>query len=174
MNLKHIESKYIWLVIIATVVVAFDQITKMYIHHNFNLGDSVPVVPGYFNITYVRNLGAAFGFLGESHPTFRTVFFLAMPPIAMLIIFAILRGVSSADRLQVTALSLVFGGAIGNYIDRVRFRYVIDFLDFHLKEKYTWPAFNIADAAIVLGMIALVYIIIKEPQTETATDAPGN
>jgi signal peptidase II len=97
-----------------------------------------------------------------------------MPPLAMLIIIAILRGVSSSDRLQVSALSLVFGGAIGNYIDRVRFRYVIDFLDFHLQEKYTWPAFNIADAAIVLGMIALVYIIIKEPQAETAADASGN
>lgn len=155
------------------VTVFLDQITKMYIHHHFNLGDSIPVIPGYFNITYVRNFGAAFGFLGESHPTFRTLFFLAMPPLAMLIILAILRGVAATDRLQIWALSLVFGGAIGNYIDRVRFRYVIDFLDFHVQEKYTWPAFNIADSAIVLGMLALVYIIIKEPHQETQQDVPG-
>ncbi|MCP5961604.1 signal peptidase II, partial [Klebsiella pneumoniae] len=79
-----------------------------------------------FNITHVHNYGAAFGFLAESHPPFREFFFLAMPPVALAIILMILRGVKESDRWTIAALSSVFGGAIGNYIDRLRFRYVID------------------------------------------------
>jgi signal peptidase II len=81
-----------------------------------------------------------------------------MPPVALLIILAILRTVAETDRYTIVSLSLVFGGAIGNYIDRIRFRYVIDFLDFHLQKFYTWPAFNIADSAIVVGVSILLFL----------------
>lgn len=166
-----LSSKYFWLLAISFVIVVLDQISKMYIHHNYELGESTPVIPGFFNITYVRNLGAAFGFLGQSDPTFRTFFFLAMPPVAMIIIFVILKGVADTDRWQVISLSSVFGGAIGNYIDRVRFRYVIDFLDFHIQEKYTWPAFNVADSAIVMGMIVLMILVLREPSRESPLES---
>lgn len=164
--MNKIDRKYITLAVVSALIILVDQITKIYIHTNYQLGESTPIIPGFFNITYVRNLGAAFGFLGETHPQFRTIFFLAMPPVAMLIIIAILRGVAATDKWQVIALSAVFGGAIGNYIDRVQFRYVIDFLDFHWREIYTWPAFNVADSAIVLGMIGLVIIMAKEAKTQ--------
>jgi len=166
-----LSSKYFWLLVISVGIVVIDQISKMYIHHNYELGESTPVIPGFFNITYVRNLGAAFGFLGQSNPTFRTFFFLAMPPVAMLIIFVILKGVADKDRWQVISLSSVFGGAIGNYIDRVRFRYVIDFLDFHFQEKYTWPAFNVADSAIVMGMVVLMILVLREPSQESPLES---
>jgi signal peptidase II len=156
------KKKYLYLAVISGLLVALDQLVKMYVHTQFHLGESVVVVPNFFNLTYVRNFGAAFGFLAESHPTFREAFFLAMPPIALVIILAIMRGVKDEDTKQVVALSAIFGGAIGNYVDRLRFRYVIDFLDFHLDNKYSWPAFNIADSAIVGGVCLLLLMMFLE------------
>lgn len=158
------KKKYLYLSVITGFLVAADQLVKMYIHTQFHLGESVAVIPNFFNLTYVRNFGAAFGFLAESHPTFREIFFLAMPPIALVIILVILRGVKDHDTKQIVALSSIFGGAIGNYIDRLRFRYVIDFLDFHINNKYSWPAFNIADSAIVGGVGLLLFMMVLESQ----------
>nr|BFD60847.1 signal peptidase II [Bdellovibrio sp. CKG001] len=158
----HMKNKYIWLVLISGFLVAMDQLVKVYVHTHFHLGESVIVIPNFFNLTYVRNFGAAFGFLAESHPSFREIFFLSMPPIAMVIILGILRGVKDTDTKQIIALSSIFGGAIGNYIDRVRFRYVIDFLDFHLYNRWSWPAFNIADMAIVGGVGLLLLLMFLE------------
>lgn len=160
------KKKYIWLLLISGLFIALDQIIKIYVHTNFHLGESIQVIPNFFNLTYVRNPGAAFGFLAETHPQFREMFFLIMPPIALVIILAILRSVPDSDKYQIWALSSIFGGAIGNYIDRVRFRYVIDFLDFHLYNKYSWPAFNIADMAIVGGVILLLILMLLENKTE--------
>lgn len=156
------KKKYIWLMAITGFLVALDQITKLYVHTHFNLGESISVIPDFFNLTYVRNFGAAFGFLAESHPTFREIFFLTMPPVALIIILSLLRSVPDKDTIQIVALSSIFGGAIGNYIDRLRFRYVIDFFDFHLKNKYSWPAFNIADVAIVCGVGILLVLMLLE------------
>jgi signal peptidase II len=163
--------KYVFLISWSTFAVALDQLTKLYIHTRFQLGESITVIENFFNITYVRNPGAAFGFLAESNPQFREIFFLSIPPIAMIIILMILRGVPNKDRWQVFALSSIFGGAIGNYIDRLRFRYVIDFLDFHLYQKYSWPAFNVADSAIVLGVMILGVLMWQEKK---ASSAPVN
>ncbi|MEI7972991.1 MAG: signal peptidase II [Bdellovibrio sp.] len=154
-------KKYGFLVLVAGILVALDQVVKLYIHTHYSLGESTPVIQDLFHLTYVRNPGAAFGFLAESHPAFREVFFLAMPPIAMLVILMMLRQVQESDFWQITAFSFVFGGALGNYIDRVRFRYVIDYLDFHYKE-WSWPAFNIADMAIVGGVSVLLILMFFE------------
>ncbi|MCE3009115.1 MAG: signal peptidase II [Proteobacteria bacterium] len=165
-------KKYWILAGLSGFIVSLDQLTKMWIHTTYQLGESTPVIAGFFNITYVRNFGAAFGFLSESHPTFREIFFLTMPPIALIIILMILRSVADNDKWNIIALSSVFGGAIGNYIDRLRFRYVIDFLDFHIKEKYSWPAFNIADMAIVSGVILLLILMFLEEKAKK--DHPAN
>lgn len=164
------KKKYIWLVLLAGLLVAIDQLVKIYVHTHFHLGESVTVIPNFFNITYVRNFGAAFGFLAESHPSFRELFFLTMPPIALVIILAILRGVKEEDTKQIIALSSIFGGAIGNYIDRIRFRYVIDFLDFHLYNRWSWPAFNIADMAIVCGVGLLLLLMFLENKKKEKAD----
>jgi signal peptidase II len=159
------QIKYVVLIAFSAMIIAIDQVTKMFVHLHFQLGESVPVWPGFFNLTYVRNPGAAFGFLAQSHPEFRDVFFLVMPPIALGIILYILRGVSNRDHWQIFALSSIFGGAVGNYIDRIQFRFVIDFLDFHWKEFYTYPAFNVADMAIVGGVLVLMALMFFEPKT---------
>lgn len=157
-----IESKYLVLATICGAAVALDQLTKMYIHSNFSLGESITVIENYFKITYVRNTGAAFGIFATGHELARKVFFLTMPPIAMIIIFAILRGVQNNDRWQILSLSLIFGGALGNYIDRLRFGFVVDFLDFHLGNFYSWPAFNVADSCIVTGVCLLMFLMIRQ------------
>src|SRR5690242_10223426 len=108
--LLMIERKYLLLLVVASLIVAIDQLTKLYVHTNFDLGEYVPVVAGYFNITYVRNPGAAFGIFRASLAVFRELFFLAMPPLAMITILAILRGVSTIDRVHILALSAIFGG----------------------------------------------------------------
>ena len=156
------KKKWVFLITFSGLIIAIDQVTKIFIHTHYQLGESTPVLAGFFNLTYVRNPGAAFGFLSQAHPSFREVFFLSMPPVALIIILLILRGVKDNDRWQILALTSVFGGAIGNYIDRIRFRYVIDFLDFHIKEKYTWPAFNVADMMIVSGVVLLLILMVFE------------
>ncbi len=156
------KKKYMLLLLISCIIIVLDQVTKIYVHSRFQLSESVIVIKDFFNLTYVRNYGAAFGFLAESHPTFREIFFLSMPPIAIIIIITILRSVKDDDFLQISALSLICGGALGNYIDRLNYRYVIDFLDFHIFNKYSYPAFNIADSAIVSGVGILILVMTLE------------
>jgi signal peptidase II len=165
-----LERKYLVLATITGFIVALDQLTKIYIHANFSLGESHPVIQDIFHITYVRNIGAAFGIFRTMPEIFRQVFFLSMPPIAMVIILSMLRTVANTDRWQIFALSLIFGGAIGNYIDRLRFGFVVDFLDFHYKEAWSYPAFNIADSAIVVGVgLLLVLMTVRERKAKAAS-----
>jgi len=158
--IKSINKKYILLLAIAAFVVCLDQATKTYIHTEFSLHEISPVIDNFFNITYVRNEGAAFGFLNTA--SFRHVFFLIVPVIAMITILFMLHGVKSDDRIQILALSSIFGGALGNYIDRLKLGFVVDFLDFHWKDQYHFPSFNVADMAIVGGVGLLIFVIILE------------
>jgi signal peptidase II len=162
------KKKYLVLLVLSALIVSLDQLTKLFVHTQFRLGESMTIIPNLFNFTYVRNYGAAFGFMSESHPAFREVFFLSMPPIALLIIILILRTVQDDDWKQIVSLSLIFGGAIGNYIDRLRFRYVIDFIDLHFRNIYSWPAFNIADSTIVLGVCILLLTVVLESKRAAA------
>jgi signal peptidase II len=168
-----LESKYLILATIAGTMVVLDQLVKIYVHSAFDLGESVPVIKDIFHITYVRNTGAAFGIFRDGSPAFREAFFLSMPPIAMIVILAMLRGVANSDRWQIFSLSLIFGGAIGNYIDRLRFRYVIDFLDFHYKDVWSYPAFNIADSCIVSGVGLLLVIMTMRDRAMKKAGPPN-
>lgn len=161
-----LDRKYLVLATISGFLVALDQLTKIYVHANFTPGETVPVIRDIFHITYVRNAGAAFGIFKDHSELFRNIFFLSMPPIAMVFILGMFRSVESSDRWQVFALSMIFGGAIGNYIDRLRFRFVIDFLDVHYKQVWSYPAFNIADSAIVCGVILLLWIMMARDRAE--------
>lgn len=150
------KVKYFLLASISGAIIALDQLTKMYIHTHFHLGEIQRILPGFLDLTYVRNFGAAFGIFASTTQQFREPFFALVPFIAMVVILVILRTTKDSQKLQIFSLSLIFGGAIGNYIDRLRFKFVIDFLDFHYREIYHWPAFNIADSAIVCGVAILI------------------
>lgn len=138
-----------------------DQITKQWVHSKFHWGESLRIIPDFFSLTYVRNQGAAFGFLHRTPEWFRTPFFLVMPIAVMIFILFLFFRVAPKQRhwrLNAFGYSLILSGAIGNLIDRVRFGYVIDFLDFHWKEIYHYPAFNVADSAIVVGVSLLLLL----------------
>ncbi len=164
------KSKLILLAITSVVVVAIDQITKNYILSAFEYGQSVDVIKDFFNITYVRNYGAAFGMLSKIEPQIRDWFFLLMPPFAMTVILIMLKVAPATESIRKIALCSVFAGALGNYIDRIRFGYVVDFLDFHWYQAYAWPAFNVADMAIVCGVSVLIILEILAPVPQTQKD----
>jgi len=166
------KTKYILLGLVPSLTVLFDQWTKQVVIERFHLGESVSVMHGFFSLTYVRNTGAAFGFLASSNPSFRIPFFLMVPAVALMVFGYLFRKLPDHDLKTASALSLVMGGAIGNLIDRVRFGYVVDFLDFHWNYQAHFPAFNIADSAICVGVGLLMLDLFKKEGVES--DAPAS
>lgn len=132
---------------IATIIVLIDQITKVTITRLFAYGESLPVT-SFFNLVLAHNKGAAFSFLA-TQGGWQRYFFSAIAIAAVIFIIYLLKK-HAGQRLFCWALALILGGAIGNLIDRVLYGYVIDFLDFYVG-KWHWPAFNVADMAIVGG-----------------------
>lgn len=158
-------AKYKYFVITAAVVILLDQVTKALVLQHFQLYDSISVVPGFFNLTHIRNPGGAFGVLAGEGSTLRNVLFLGAGSVALGMILFFLRATPDKERLMRFTLSLIFGGAIGNIIDRLRFGEVVDFLDFNLVFM-RWPAFNVADSAITVGIGLFVYHIIFKPMPQ--------
>jgi signal peptidase II len=140
---------------IALGVVILDQATKLWVQKTMVLYTSHPVIPDFFNIVHVLNRGAAFGFLNRSDIRWQTYFFFAATALAVIIINHLLRLARDDDKLLITGLGLILGGAIGNLIDRIKTGEVVDFLEFYWK-SFHWPAFNLADSAIFLGSMALL------------------
>lgn len=154
------KKKYILLSVISLSVLLLDQLSKLYIDSSFRVYDSVTVFKNFFHITYIRNPGAAFGIFADNDASFRIPFFLTLSLIAAAGILFFYRTVE--DILLQVALSLILGGAIGNMIDRARYGEVIDFIDVHWYNKH-WPAFNLADSAITIGVgFMILDMILKE------------
>ena len=153
--------KYILFLTIAAFVVIIDQLTKAFVSSAMSLYESIVVVGSFFNITYIRNPGAAFGFLATAGPAFRSVFFLSIPVAAILLILYYLSRSMRNELLLIFSLSLILGGASGNLIDRIRYGEVVDFLDVYIA-SYHWPIFNVADASISLGAALLVLQMIRD------------
>jgi signal peptidase II len=150
------------LICIALAVAALDQVTKRWAHHTLRSAPQgrITVIDDYFVFSYVRNPGAAWGFLARASEQFRHPFFLSISVLAMLFILYIHWKLEPGQRLLLVAISLVMGGAIGNFLDRVRLRYVIDFIELHWRHRYHWPTFNVADVAISVGVGLLVLEMI--------------
>lgn len=133
------------------------------------------MIRDFFSLTYVRNTGAAFGFLAAANPSFRVPFFLIVPIVAMVVLGFLYRDLPQTAKWRAMALGLVSGGAIGNLIDRVRLGYVVDFLDFHYSNSYYFPAFNVADTAICIGVtILLLSTIVTKKEPIHAPDSVRN
>jgi len=155
-----LKKKYLLFFVTTVTVILLDQITKVYVSSTMSIHESFAVIEGFFNITYIRNPGAAFGFLAGVSPIFRQVFFLLAAIAVILLILHGIRKSGEKEFLMVFSLSLLLAGAAGNLIDRVRFGEVVDFLDVYLG-SYHWPAFNIADAAISTGAAVMILIMLK-------------
>ena len=160
------QNKYTRLVIVAGLVVLADQITKALILKYLPLHKSIPVIAGLFDITHVLNPGGAFGLMANMSVVVRTVVFLFISSLAVGLIFYFYIKTPRGYIFLAAGFALIFGGAIGNLIDRVRFGMVVDFLDFYIG-NYHWPAFNIADSAITVGIfIFLFHLLFKKMPEE--------
>jgi signal peptidase II len=155
-------------VMIAALVVLGDRISKWLVAQRITLHDNVEIVPGFFRLTHVQNQGAAFGLFSESPSEWKAAMLILFSVAALGVVSALLWKNGNALNSTAIALSLVFGGALGNLWDRVASGRVIDFLDFNLGPHH-WPAFNIADSAIVAGAIMLLTEILLAPQEEKET-----
>jgi len=149
----------------ALAVILLDQISKLAVLHGLRVHETVPVIKGFFNLVHVRNRGMAFGILNRPDIDFGFYILVAASFGAIVLLSFWLLKLKEKDNFTILALSLILGGAIGNLIDRVRFREVIDFLDFYLG-GYHWPAFNVADSAITIGTFLVAITLFFKNRTE--------
>ena len=153
-----------WLmVVIAALVVALDRATKMWVEAHVKMGHAIVVIPQVFRITHVLNTGAAFSMFESSpSPTLVRNLLVAFSIAAVLVVLVLIWKMGRAVTLTSVALALILGGALGNLYDRLRFAYVVDFLEVHIVH-YHWPDFNVADSAIVVGA-CLLFVEMLWPQ----------
>lgn len=140
---------------IILAVICFDQATKFWIMQNFVLHESRVVLPDLFNLTYLTNNGAAFSILAGQPALWRQIFFIGAACAALVFIGIAQRSFGRRSHMYSVSLALIAGGAIGNLIDRIRLGFVVDFLDLYIG-RYHWPAFNIADSAITVGVTLFI------------------
>src|SRR5581483_2689687 len=144
-----------------------DQVSKYLILHHCQMGDSITVIPGYLYLIYIQNPGAAFGFMANMAAYIRIPFFVLITLGAGLIVYAYQRFVPPQKKLQRFALGLIWGGAMGNFIDRVYYRKVVDFIDVRFHQHQWFPyIFNLADSCITVGiaLMLIAYFSGKERQ----------
>ena len=154
--------KYFFL--IAALVLLLDRITKRVVAANIAPHVSVSVIPGFFSLTHVENAGAAFGLFAESPAQWKVGALVSFSVLALIVVSALLWKNSHSLSTTTVGLSLILGGAMGNLWDRMFSGHVVDFLDFYVG-SYHWPAFNVADSAIVIGAILLVSEIVFAKST---------
>ncbi|HEY3176061.1 MAG TPA: signal peptidase II [Candidatus Polarisedimenticolia bacterium] len=165
--MSHRAARYLPYIAAGLAVVGLDRITKSLVLTSLVPAGSVPVIPGLFDLTFVRNPGGVFGLFRSLDAGWRGLLFTVMPAAAILLIGLYAARVPAHRKVTLLALSLILGGALGNLLDRFKYGHVIDFLDFYWREHH-WPAFNVADSAICVG----VGLLIGESLFGTESPAP--
>ena len=157
------KPKYRLFLLLSVGVLVLDQLSKVAISSTFKLYEVQPIIHGLINLTHIHNTGAVFGLLAGKASLMRKLFFLAVSLLAMGVVLWMVLRLSQGQKVELVALSLIFGGALGNIVDRIRLGEVIDFIDVYYR-SYHWPAFNVADSAITIGVILLLFrlVFIKE------------
>lgn len=164
-----------YLLITATIIV-LDIWTKALVLRRIDLHETIQVIPNFFQLVHVRNTGAAFG-IGANAASKIVPLLLnigALAVFGVVVVYALRSSVT--DRVLQTGLHLILGGAVGNLLDRFRFGYVVDFLDVYIG-RHHWPAFNVADSAICVGIALLFFDMKKKPESDveqTLLSAPSD
>ena len=144
------------LILASLFLIALDQYSKYLAVQSLEFGNPVPMIEGIFNLTLVHNKGAAFGmFSSIENETLRLGVLWGATAVAITVVWYLYKKEMKGSKLHEWALAGILAGAIGNVIDRIRLGYVIDFLDFYY-QSYHWPAFNIADSLICVGVVVLI------------------
>jgi signal peptidase II len=160
--LTDYKAKYLRFAGVVFLVVLMDQITKAMVLKMMPLFKSIVVIPGIFSLTHIHNPGGAFGFLSQNGGPWLHWMFLAAAVVALSMILYFHHQTPKTHPYLGLGLSLIFGGAIGNLIDRLRFGEVVDFLDFYIAHLH-WPTFNVADSAVTIGVgIFIIHILFKK------------
>lgn len=141
-----------WVSAIILGIVIVDQLTKIVVDRTLFLHQSIPVIDNFFSLTYIRNKGAAFGILADSAAAFRLAILIVFSLVAIGFVISLIRRLPESEKWLTVSLAFILGGALGNLIDRVWRGEVIDFLDFYWS-TFHWPAFNVADSFITVGVI---------------------
>ncbi len=157
----------------AVAALSLDVLSKTWIAGTIALGDRRPVIEGLFELTHVRNPGAAFSMFASAPEQFRRWFFVFAACLALAMIVSFYRSLAPRDRLSALALGFILGGASGNLLDRVRYGEVVDFLHVRLWGGRSWPDFNFADSFIVIG-VALLVIELFASESEGLESPPGS
>ena len=160
-----VSKKLAFLAIVAGTVLVLDLLTKMLVLAHLPLGAGIPVIPGLFDLTHVQNPGGAFGFLATLGPQARGVIFILVSVLAVAVILWFYMQTPVQQRWLAFGFALIFGGAIGNLADRLRFGAVIDFIDVYIGDLH-WPAFNIADSAITVGVAIFAFHVMFRKMPE--------
>ena len=164
------RNKYLFLFIISNALILIDQYTKFMVSLHIPLNYSVNVVAGFFNLTHIRNSGVAFGIFSEQNSELKPYLLIFVSIIAIIAILAIFHQTDREKKMVQTGLVLVFSGAIGNLIDRVLHKEVIDFIDIFFENQH-WPAFNIADACITIGVMLLAVDMLVNSKPFNSPDS---
>lgn len=156
--------------ILSLVIILSDAWTKWLVSTRIDLHESIPLIPDYLQLVHVRNTGAAFG-IGANADSRIVPYLLNLGAIGVFfVVVAYAFRAAVTDRVLQTGLHLILGGAIGNLIDRFRLGYVVDFVDVFVKQHH-WPAFNVADSAICVGIALLFLDMRKKPESDEVTAA---
>jgi signal peptidase II len=150
---------YIFFIITALVVVIIDQLSKIAVAGSIRYYESIPIIDGFLNLVHVRNRGMAFGLMNRPDEQLSLYFLISATVIAIILLILWFNSLKGGSRGLIFGLSLILGGAIGNLIDRLRLKEVVDFIDFFIG-KYHWPAFNVADSAITVGVFWIVINVV--------------
>jgi signal peptidase II len=146
--------------LLVVVILILDRWTKVLIQNHFDLNQTATVIDGFFNITYVRNTGVAFGIFSSIGSPVKSLLLSIFTGLAAVIVIAYSMRSPVRNRLLQVSLALILGGALGNLYDRLAYGYVVDFLEFYVG-AYHWPSFNIADSAISAGVVLLAVEIMR-------------
>jgi signal peptidase II len=154
-------------ILLVTLTLVLDRWTKALVQSRFTLNESISVIDGLFNITYVRNTGVAFGIFSSISSPAKSVLLSLFTAVAAVVVVIYSVRSPVRNRLLQVALGFILGGALGNLYDRISYGYVVDFIEVYFR-SYHWPSFNIADSAITTGVVLLAFEIIRN-ETEGRT-----
>ena len=159
-EVQTVQFKYYWLTL---GVLALDHLTKWVVRSRMGLHETIELIPGCLRLSHLRNTGVAFGLFNDFHSSWKPYFLAAMAVVAVVVIAVYGSRVPPGRRLLHTALTVTMGGILGNFVDRLAFGYVTDFVEFHVRESFHWPTFNVADTAISVGIGLLLLDTVKNP-----------
>jgi signal peptidase II len=152
--------------LVTLAVLVLDHLTKWMVWSRVDLLQKIEVVPNYLRIIHVHNSGVAFSLFSETQSVWKPYILAGMAIVAVIVIFIYSSRISLERRLLQIALAVTMGGILGNFFDRIAHGFVVDFIELHFKDSFYWPAFNIADSAITIGIALLLIDTVKNPEAE--------